>query len=217
MKKIVTYIDEASIKEKTDKEVFCAVVIEDKYLDEYRDKITSLRQDILDDPLYSSPFCGNNNQKALKKAFHMTEISPETRERFLELIRYFSFEVLIYIYDNTDEEDVRRCKYLKTLYKRLRQRYEETEINIIWENDSKKIHFPSDIPIKRIDKGGDALLEIADCIAWIFCRKYYGNYIYKEDFEKNRDKRYYAMFEDKIRFIKDDMIKKPFTKNNPLP
>ena len=33
---------------------------------------------------------------------------PEERERFIELIRYFSFEVLIYIYDDSLEEEKKR-------------------------------------------------------------------------------------------------------------
>lgn len=216
-KRLFVYIDEASIEEKPKEEVFCAVIVEEKNLKDYRNKINNLRLEILDDPIYSEPYCGKKNQKALKKSFHMTEISPDTRERFLELIRYFAFEVLIYVYHDSLDEETKRCDYIKKLYKHLKQRYTETDFAIIWEDDSTKIHWPAEIPILRVKKGEDALLEISDCIAWIFCRKYYENYINKEDFEKNRDKKYYTIFEDKIRFVKDDMLKKPFTKDNPLP
>ena len=216
-KRLYVYIDEAAIKEKPDEEVFCATIIEDNFIDDYREKINNLREDILDDPFYSEPFCGKNNQKALKKSFHMTEISPETRERFLELIRYFSFEVLIYVYHATLDEKTKRCDYIKKLYKRLHQRYKETEIILIWEKDSLNITWPSGISVEKIEKGKEALLEISDCVAWIFCRKYYENFIKKEEFEKNRDKKFYELFKDKIRYIKVDNINKPFTKDNPLP
>ena len=216
-KRLYVYIDEAAIKEKPDEEVFCATIIEDNFIDDYREKINNLREDILDDPFYSEPFCGKNNQKALKKSFHMTEISPETRERFLNLIRYFSFVVLIYVYHDTLNENEKRCDYIKKLYKRLQQRYKETEIILIWEEDSSKISWPSGISVQKIKKGDEALLEISDCVAWIFCRKYYEKYINKEDFEVNRDKKFYELFKDKIRYIKVDNINKPFTKDNPLP
>lgn len=216
-KELYAFIDEASIREKPDQEVFCAVIIEDEYIDEYREKITNLRFDILNDPMYSEPFCGQKNQKALAKSFHMTENSPETRERFLELIRYFAFEVLVYVYHDSLKEADKRIDYIKNLYKRLKQRYKEAEISIIWEKDSLPIDWPENIPINQIEKGKEPLLEISDCIAWIFCRRYYMSDIEKKDFEKNRDTRYYTYFEDKIRFIKDDLIKKPFTKDNPLP
>lgn len=216
-KKIFVFVDESSIKEKPSDEVFCAIVIEEEYLDGYRNKIEQLRYDILDDPIYSEPYCGKKNQESLKKSFHMTENSFETRERFIELIRYFSFEVLIYIYDDSLEEEKKRCDYVEKLYKRLNQRYKDCKVNIIWEKDNKKIKLPSDIPIEMIEKGNDSLLEIADYVAWIFCRKYYGDIIKKQEFEKNRDEKYYAIFEDKIRFIKDYNIIKPFTSKNPLP
>ena len=81
-KRLFVYIDEASIEEKPKEEVFCAVIVEEKNLKDYRNKINNLRLEILDDPIYSEPYCGKKNQKALKKSFHMTEISPDTRERF---------------------------------------------------------------------------------------------------------------------------------------
>lgn len=37
-KRLYVYIDEASIKEKTDEEVFCATIIEDNFIDDYRKK-----------------------------------------------------------------------------------------------------------------------------------------------------------------------------------
>ena len=53
-----------------------------------------------------------------------------------------------------------------------------------------------------IEKGNDSLLEIADYVAWIFCRKYYSDIIKKQEFEAKKKANAQAKAKKKADFDK---------------
>lgn len=215
MKSYVVYIDETKTSDNT--QAFCAIAINEKNIAEYREKIESKRIDLLDDPLNDYPFTSKHNQKALKKSFHMTENHPDTRLEIWNILRYFSYEAFIYIYHDINDIQKIRNRYLKELYSFLQQRYKNAKINFIWEKDeSQTFTYPTYIPIIEKIKKEEPLLCIPDHVLFVFWRGYYQDYTKKNEYQKISDKKYYEMFKDKLRYIKNDNVKKPYTHKNPL-
>lgn len=214
MNEYTVYIDEIKYN---DSQAFCAILIDNNKLDDYRERIKEKRLSLIDDPAYSEPYTGEKNQKALKKSFHTTEMHPETRTVFFNIIRYFEYEAFIYVYDNFSSVESIRNGFLKSLYNFLQHRYKDSKINFIWEKDeSQKISYHEGIPIIELAKEEDDLIAISDFVLYIFSRGYYMIYTLENKYQMKQDKNFYELLETKIRFIKLSNNPKPYTHNNPL-
>lgn len=215
MSNYTIFIDET--KSNDNSQGFCAIAIEENFLDKYRAEIEQKRMDLLDDPLYDYPFTGKMNQQALAKSFHMTENHPDTREKIWEVIRYFSYEAFIFVYHNVSDENKIRNIFLNYLYRFLKQRYKTSNVSFIWETDtSQSFSYPAKIPIQEKSKVEEPLLSIADHVLFVFWRGYKQDYTSNNEYQKTSDKKFYEMFKEKLRFTKIDTIRKPYTHKNPL-
>ena len=208
---MIIYIDETHLSDVNDY-AFCAVAIEDQFVNEYTDLIEKKRTELLSNPYFDQFY----NIKNLKKSFHFTQDHREVKNAFIPLMNCIIFESFIHIYYNrtiSDQQET-RTKYLQTLNTFLSQRYKKEKISYIWEkDDGLKIKWPESVTIVEKKKKEEPLLAVADYTLGIFRRAYI-----KDDSQDSiktimRD---YANIDNKIRFIKDEKIKKPFTSTNPL-
>ncbi len=214
MNEYTVFIDETKYDNS---QAFCAILIDHNKLDDYREKIKEQRLILIDDPAYSAPYTGEKNQKSLKKSFHATEMQPDTRFVFFNIIRYFEYEAFIYVYDDYSSVENIRNEFLRNLYKFLQQRHKESKIKFIWEKDkSQKISYPAEIPIIELAKEEDDLIAISDFVLFIFSRGYYKNYTSGNEYQMKQDKIFYELIKEKLRFVKLSKEPQPYTHSNPL-
>lgn len=207
---IYVYIDESSFNKTS--YIYGAIAVDDENVSNYRNQISTLRYDLLNDPLYRQFI----NQEHLVKSFHYTQDHRDVKNRFQQLLSQLSFESFLYVTHDVTNELMKesRITYLKFLNDFLSQRYHDS-IRYIGEKDESlgSINWPKDIVIDEKYKQDDDILSISDYVIGIF-RKLYAHE-YKET-EKAGCVRDYEYIRNKIRFIKDTKIKKPYTRRNPL-
>ena len=204
------FIDESVLKEKRDY-AYCAVTIEDENMESYRRIINDKRKELLSDPFFDQYY----NIENLKKSFHYTQDHRELKNSFINLLNSMSFEIIIHIYYdiNLRNRSLSRVLYLKKLNTFLQQKYCVDYIDYVWEkDDGLTILWPDDINIQEKTKEDEQLLSIADYSLGIFRKVYLSDY---EQSSRNTCLRDYGFIENKLRFIKDEKIKKPFTRRNP--
>ncbi len=205
------FIDE-SVKD-SNTYFFGAVLIDDFNIDEYRIKIKESRENLLHNPFFAKFL----NIKSLYKSFHYTQDHREIKNIFLELLSIFSFEAIIYIYHDIDENEKvkKRIDFLKNINKFLNFRIKE-KCYYIWEYDeSLRMKWPDNIDIIEKKKEEEELISICDYVLGVF-RKIYIVYLCGTGKYGISELRDYCKIETKIIFIKDSGNKKPYTRRNPL-
>lgn len=207
---IYVYIDESSYNKTS--YIYGAIAVAEENVSNYKNQISALRYDLLNDPLYRQFI----NQEHLVKSFHYTQDHRDVKNRFQQLLSQLSFESFLFVTHSITNELMKesRIAYLIFLNDFLSQRYHD-RISYIWEKDESLglIDWPKDIIIEEKYKQDDDILSISDYVIGIF-RKLYAKE-YKET-EKAGCVRDYEYIRNKIRFVKDTMINKPFTRRNPL-
>lgn len=205
------FIDESLLPDSTTY-MYCAIAIADKRLVGYRSTITSTREDIVKDPLYAQFMDTKTLNK--KKSFHYTEDHREIKNRMFALLTQMAYEAFLHIYYNVNKSDIKesRIKYIKSLNLFLSKKYREP-LYFVWEKDESlhKINWPQDIFIDEKYKGEEELLSISDYVLGTFRKIYLKEY---NDTPKTTCIRDYEFIKNKIRFIKDSRIKKPYTRRN---
>ena len=180
-------------------------------MESYRRIINDKRKELLSDPFFDQYY----NIENLKKSFHYTQDHREVKNSFINLLNSMSFEIIIHIYYdiNLRNRSLSRVLYLKKLNTFLQQKYCVDYIDYVWEkDDGLTILWPDDINIQEKTKEDEQLLSIADYSLGIFRKVYLSDY---EQSSRNTCLRDYGFIENKLRFIKDEKIKKPFTRRNP--
>jgi len=131
-------------------------------------------------------------------------------------MKTLTFECYFYVVHDIKQDNMisSRIEYINYTDRFLQQRFHE-RIEYIWEKDESlgRINWPLQIKLQEQYKQDEELLSISDYSLGMFRKVYIKEWDITGKTAALRD---YDSISNKVRFIKDSHIKKPYTRRNPF-